>query len=102
MLPLLAILFAILWTIHMFKIDIRALNATMNVCDLREEFFPFFTSMPGDLELVLNREKVEKLFKDLIKAEQEFAATHLYIDCEPNIAMLIRWKKTRLDESVNL
>lgn len=73
----------------------EALKATEEVCDLREEFYRFFTMVPGDLELILRREEILELFEKLIGAEQKFTETHLYVDNEPWIASLIKWKQSR-------
>lgn len=83
------------------KKEEESLKATEEVCDLREKFYRFFIMMPGDLELILKREEIIKLFKKLIRAEQRFTETHLYVDNEPMIASLIRWKQSRFGGELN-
>ena len=74
------------------------LRATCAVCDLREKFYDFLFLKPGDVALILKKEEITDLFNRLLKAEVRFAETHIWIDCEPGIAFLIRWKQTRLDK----
>ena len=84
------------WKRELAKME-KQLQATCEMCDLREEFYDFISLIPGDLELILKREEIADLFNRLLKAELKFAETHPKIDHEPAIAALIRWKQTRLD-----
>ena len=73
------------------------LRVTCEMCDLREKFYDFLFLEPGDVALILKRKEITDLFNRLLKAEIRFAETHIWIDCEPGIAFLIRWKQTRLN-----
>lgn len=85
---------------RIYKKGEEALKTTNEVCDLREKFYRFFVLLPGDLELILKREEILQLFKKLIRAEQRFTETHIYVDNEPTIATLIRWKQSRFGERI--
>lgn len=67
----------------------KAQESERNLDRLQDQF-DLLVEQDCDMDSLLEDESFRELVRVLIKAHQEFAQTHLWVDCEPDIGRLIR------------